>query len=352
MSNEQKKPWARKSLARPATRQTSAAALKSLKLQNARLQQRLAERESEQKYRGFVEDSSEGFTLIDEQGAIIEWNHARETMTGLPASQVLGKPFWDVQYEMLLPELPRPEHYARIKQLMLAALRTGRSPLFNDAIEAEIMRPDGTRRFIQQTIFPIKTNQGYQIGLVTSDITERKRAEQNIALMSIALNNVHEAAFLIDGQARFQFVNEEACRVLGYTRAELLCLGVPDIDPDFPLERWPGHWESLKAQHSLTFESRHRAKDGGIFPVEINASYFEYDGQGCNLALVRDITERQRAEKALWQTNELLERVFANVDLLIAAMDTNFDFIRVNRAYAEADQRAPEFFVGKNHFAL
>ncbi len=52
------------------------------------------------------------------------------------------------------------------------------------------------------------------------------------------------------------------------------------------------------------------------------------------------------------ETKELLERVFSSINLLVAYMDTNFNFIRVNRAYAEADARVPEFFIGKNHFAL
>ena len=80
--------------------------------------------------------------------------------------------------------------------------------------------------------------------------------------------------------------------------------------------------------------------------------------------------ERRRAEEALRQAhheleervrertvelseaNELLERVFATTHVSVAYMDTCFNFIRVNRAYAEEDNRTPEFFVGKNHFAL
>jgi PAS domain S-box-containing protein len=63
-------------------------------------------------------------------------------------------------------------------------------------------------------------------------------------------------------------------------------------------------------------------------------------------------TERKRAEEALRDTNELLEKIFSTTHLLIAYMDTDFNFIRVNRAYAAADGREPEFFAGKNHFDL
>jgi PAS domain S-box-containing protein len=137
------------------------------------------------------------------------------------------------------------------------------------------------------------------------EVAERQRAEQDIVLMSFALDNVHEAAFLIDEQARFQFVNEEACRILGYSRTELLELNVADVDPDFPPERWPAHWQELKTKRSLIFEGRHKTKDSRIFPVEVHANFFQYGGRAYNLALVRDITERKRAEEALQEERKL-----------------------------------------------
>lgn len=69
-------------------------------------------------------------------------------------------------------------------------------------------------------------------------------------------------------------------------------------------------------------------------------------------ALQQEIAERLRSETALRGANELFERVFANVHLLVACMDRDFNFIRVNRTYAESDGRDPVFFVGKNHFQL
>jgi diguanylate cyclase (GGDEF)-like protein/PAS domain S-box-containing protein len=52
-------------------------------------------------------------------------------------------------------------------------------------------------------------------------------------------------------------------------------------------------------------------------------------------------------------TNQLMERIFSNIHVLVAYLDADFNFIRVNENYAAADgQRPPDFFVGKNHFAL
>jgi PAS domain S-box-containing protein len=134
----------------------------------------------------------------------------------------------------------------------------------------------------------------------------RKRAEQEVTLLSFALDHVREAAYLIDESGRYCYVNEEACRVLGYPRAQLRGISVADIDPDFPAERWTDHWRELKEQRSLSFESRHRTQDGRIFPVEISANYFEYGGRAYNLGMVRDITERKQAEEALRRSEAYL----------------------------------------------
>ena len=67
--------------------------------------------------------------------------------------------------------------------------------------------------------------------------------------------------------------------------------------------------------------------------------------QNSNTALLQEGAERKKI-------NELLENVFSNVHVLIAYMDTDFNFIRVNNKYAEADGREQEFFTGKNYFDL
>ena len=135
--------------------------------------------------------------------------------------------------------------------------------------------------------------------------TERERAEQDVALLRFALDNVREEAFLISEDARFRYVNDEACRALGYTREELLGMGVKDIDPHYSMNNWIENWPKHR---SNTFESTHRTKPGDEFPVEINADYFEYGGISYNLCLVRDIRERKRAEQEKAKLQEQLHQ--------------------------------------------
>ena len=119
------------------------------------------------------------------------------------------------------------------------------------------------------------------------------------AMLEFAMNRVHEAAFLIDSDSRFVYVNDEAIRALGHSREELLRMCVADIDPDFPAVRWPSTWNELQTRGSLNFETRHRARDGRIFPVEITACYFKYCGRCYSMALARDITARKAGEERL-----------------------------------------------------
>lgn len=140
-------------------------------------------------------------------------------------------------------------------------------------------------------------------------------------LMNFAMNKVQEAAFLIDKNACLHYVNENACQVLGYTKEELLRLTVADIDPDYPSARWKEHWIDLHTKGSLIFEGRHKRKDGMILPVEINANYFEFEGQAYNLALVRDITDRKRSGELQNRINRELHAISNCNQALLHAED-------------------------------
>ncbi|MRR07140.1 MAG: PAS domain S-box protein, partial [Deltaproteobacteria bacterium] len=165
-------------------------------------------------------------------------------------------------------------------------------------IELRLLFPDGRIKYIGgrgETFYDEEGKPLRSFG-TAYDLTEHKRVEEQLTLLSFALNRVHEAAYLIDGEGRFLYVNDEACSSLDYFHDELVGLTVANVDLDHPMALWPEHWNELKTNGSLTFESRHRRKNGQTFAVEISANYIEYEGQGYNLALVRDITERKLME--------------------------------------------------------
>ncbi|MGO9544176.1 MAG: PAS domain S-box protein [Rhodomicrobium sp.] len=174
------------------------------------------------------------------------------------------------------------------------------------------------------------------------DITERKRAEEERqraaeqqAILEFALNNVHEAAFLVDEDSRFLYVNGEAIRALEYNHEELLDKCVADIDPDFPPERWPGYWREVQKERMLSFETRHKTKRGRVFPVELASNYFEYGGRPYVMGLARDITERKRAEEDLRNKTEELDRFFTLSQDLFCIASTDGYFLRLNPSWEQ-----------------
>jgi diguanylate cyclase (GGDEF)-like protein/PAS domain S-box-containing protein len=133
---------------------------------------------------------------------------------------------------------------------------------------------------------------GY-IGMLT-DINERKKIEEMIRFRQFSLDHAGEEVFWIDKDAHILDVNKLSCSKLGYSHEELCSLTVADVDPSFSMDKWPDHWQELKQSGSQRFQSFHKSRDGKVFPVEVVANYFEYDGEEYNCALVRDISDHVR----------------------------------------------------------
>ena len=130
-----------------------------------------------------------------------------------------------------------------------------------------------------------------------AEIAERKRVEDMLRLTQFSVDNAGDPAFWMGPDARFIYVNDTACSSLGYSREELLSMTVHDIDPNFPAAAWPEHWQEVRRRGSFIFESRHRTREGRVFPVEITVNYLEFEGKEYNCAFARDISERKEADK-------------------------------------------------------
>ena len=139
-------------------------------------------------------------------------------------------------------------------------------------------------------------------------MAQLKPGQTDFSPLHLTLNHIHEAVYLVDEKGCLQYINDEACQFMGYDRIELLGMTIPDFDPDFLPQGWPARWHELREKGSLLFETRHRTKSGQVFPVEVHANYFEFNGIHYNLALVRNISERKNTEQALLQSEERYRR--------------------------------------------
>jgi len=143
---------------------------------------------------------------------------------------------------------------------------------------------------------------------IRTDITERKQAEESLLLTQFTIDNAGIDITWIGRDAKIYYVNDAACRTLGYSREEMLSMSIHDIHPDpHAAEVWPQHWEELKQRKSFSFETDHRRKNGEVFPVEITVNYIEFGDKAYNCAFFHDITERKEAEEAMQQAKEAAE---------------------------------------------
>jgi len=216
----------------------------------------------------------------------------------------------------------------------VAQLEKSRQQLSPYRIEIRIIHPDKGLRWIEIRSTPQRQRDGSTEwhGLMI-DITERKASGEQLALLDYALNHVGEAVYLIDEDARILQVNEEASRMLGYTRAELLTMRVIDIDPDFGPEQWRQHWgELIAGMSAITLETRHQTKQDGIIPIEVNANPIIYQGRHYNFALVRDISERKHMEARVRQREQEFRVLVENSPDPIFRYDRDCRRIYVNPA--------------------
>ena len=163
--------------------------------------------------------------------------------------------------------------------------------------ETNHQRKDGT-------IFPVEITANYvAFGgqeyscAFSTDISERKRAQETLLRSQFSIDRASDAIFWMGSQGDFLYVNDQACRSLGYTREELMELRLWDIDPHFPKERWQIQWQEMMVAGNRIFETTHRRKDGTDFPVEVSSNHIMYNKtEHHHVAFVRDISYRKQAE--------------------------------------------------------
>ncbi|MBN1796772.1 MAG: PAS domain S-box protein [Sedimentisphaerales bacterium] len=175
--------------------------------------------------------------------------------------------------------------------------------------EYRVLKKDGTWAYWEDRGSPIIDENGKPIKWIGGclDITKRKKVEEQLRLTQTAIERASDKIYWVRPDGNFVYVNEQACEALGYTRDELLSMKVSDIDPDFPQERWDKHWRELKSKKGMLIQSRHKTKDGKIFPVEIRTNYIKFEGKEYNFAFARDITERKKAEKEIMERQQQLK---------------------------------------------
>lgn len=268
-----------------------------LSSRNSQLEAEMAERkridarlrESEQKYRTIFERTVTAMAIIDADMNLLMVNEEFEKLTGYARKEIEGK--INVS-KFFLPdqmEIVRVYHDSRRKG-------DGFAP---KSYQSQVLDKQGTVKNVLINVAMIPGSNNSLAAIL--DITDYLRAEETLKLTQYSVDHSSEIVFWVKPDSSFYYVNDSACKMLGYTKEELLSMSIPDIDldPKYSRENWPSHWQELKDKKAMTFETRYRRKDDSVFPVEISVDYLQYAGREYDFAYVRDTTKRKLAEKAM-----------------------------------------------------
>ncbi|MFM8322171.1 MAG: PAS domain S-box protein [Chloroflexota bacterium] len=265
-------------------------------------------RQSEAKFRNVFHQSQEGIALTDEMGMVIDWNAAMQRLTGVAAVEVLERPIWDVQYD-LEPGVARPEEYKEnLRDIVQSALLTGEASWLGQVLEREFHLPDGSSRYIQGVLFPVRTHKGYMLCSMQRDITNQRQLESQIRLQSAALNAAANAIVITDTAGTIVWVNDAFTALTGYCRDDVMQQNPRLLKSGFHnREFYERLWSTILSGETWRGEVINRRKDGQVYYEEMTVtpvfSAENTDGRRGAIthfvAVKQDISSRKQAELVL-----------------------------------------------------
>ena len=247
----------------------------------------LALRESETKLRALLDNSRDAIA-VSKNGIRTFANPAYVSLFGYEsADELVGKPILDIV---------APESRDFMTEVMTKHATGEPFPTF---YEETVLKRDGSPFLVESSVSPFTVN-GEQFALaILRDITDRKKAEEEVSLLKHSIDVHYDGAYWMDTDNRFIYVNDAACRTLGYERRDLIGTSIYDVNPRTNPERMKDFWEGLRKGGSFVGESLQRRKDGTELPVEIVATHVRFGGREFACGFARDTSQRRKAEEQL-----------------------------------------------------
>lgn len=198
-----------------------------------------------------------------------------------------------------------------------------------------VQHKDGSYRWILSHAVLVRGQSGEPNRLIGThiDVTEPRRIEEELTesekRYKQLLETTPDAIFIVDIET-LQIVdtNRASLQLYAYSRHELLQLKQTELSAQ------PDKTERvIKRGSKFTSRQHHRKQDGTVFPVEVNANPFIYKGKQAMMMYVRDISEQQRVETALWESESKYRQLFEASSTPTVVFDANSQhFFDVNRA--------------------
>lgn len=260
----------------------------------------------------FIKFSAEGMVLTDEKGMVMIWNNKQKANSGVARKDAIGKKLIDL-YQEIYSDNFNAQNIEATKKAFNHLLETGKSTFSEKIQETKIQLKTGEQKTIQSIMFPIETDNGFLIGLITRDITEQKLVQEKLQESEEQFRKMftnHSAIMLLFDPETYHIrdANYTALEHYGYTYNEFTSKNFTDLivsdeqnkDNQKNITIVPSHRDAAIYKHILA--------NGEIRDVEIHSKMITlHNNQRVNFAIIHDITERIKAEIELIEAKKAAE---------------------------------------------
>lgn len=297
--------------------------------------------ESEAGLQALVDNALDAVVRMDAAGMITDWNSQAEKIFGWLREEAIGQ----LLHEVIIPLQYRKAHVSGLKHFLS---HHNKGKMLDARVEIPALHRDGHEFPIELAITSAKMWGKHEFTAFIRDITAIKRSEEALMQSEKIFRTIFESAndgmMLIDMDGHILDINRIAYERLGYTKEEMAGKPIAGFDaPEFA-SKVADRIAVIKSQGRGTFEAAHVHRNGTVMPVEINARIIELNGEQMLLSIVRDITERKRAEEEL----RLAATVVNAVDDAVMVTDADNRIIKVNPAFTVITGYAFEEVAGEN----
>jgi PAS domain S-box-containing protein len=267
--------------------------------------------------------------LLDTAGHVVSWNAGAERIKGYAASEILGRHF-----SIFYPIDDRAAGQA--DAALQRAEREGRCEH-----EGWRLRKDGTRFWAEVVITALRGPLGELKGFakVTRDMTARKRERENELMLAAMFERTPAGIAMADATGRYMRVNPVFLRMLGYTFEELAQKTIEDLThPDDVEQTWRIFQDLVQGRRNQAdYEKRLLRKNGQVIWVRNTVARLpDADGRlRCIIAMIEDITERQRAHEALRESEARLQAFTNHSPAMMFLKDRDGRYRFVNEQFLQ-----------------
>ncbi len=255
-----------------------------------------------------IDSATDAIVTADERGDVVTWNPAAARLFGYSTDDIVGR-----ELAVLVPERFRAAHRAGLARVV----ETGQTRIIGKTVEVFGLHQDGTEFPIELSLATwIDGGSRFFAGIIR-DVSERVALTHALAAsqerLEAILRSANDAIVSVDAHGHVVGWNPHAAALFGYTEDEMRGEPLTAIIPErfrsghlAGVERVASGGEMHVIGKTVELAGVHR--DGREFPIELSLATWDVDGERYFSGIIRDITERKRAEEALHIANKSLNQ--------------------------------------------